>query len=135
MYPRPNRQLHVFSTVTGERRALVKPISFYDEDQLPREERLRRERLRERGLGVTSYSWAEHADTLMVPFPDGVYVQHGLAGELQKVVDSSGNSWQRKQKAAVPWRFMRAPMRKTPIKAPLYIAVPHQLRSLVHVVR
>ena len=36
-------------------RIQVKPITLVDDDQLSREEKLRRERLRERGQGVTSY--------------------------------------------------------------------------------
>ena len=35
-----------------------------------------------------SCSWSEQNEVLLVPFPDGVYIQHGLEGELTKLVDS-----------------------------------------------
>jgi dipeptidyl-peptidase-4 len=40
-----------------------------NETALSAEERLRRERLREVGLGVTSATWARSADALLVPLP------------------------------------------------------------------
>ncbi|HEY5111734.1 MAG TPA: S9 family peptidase [Acidimicrobiales bacterium] len=49
------------------------------EEDLPLEERLRRERAREVSLGVTSATWAEEGDVLMVPLPAGVFVLRGLA--------------------------------------------------------
>ncbi|GFY84079.1 prolyl oligopeptidase family protein [Actinidia rufa] len=42
------------------------------------EEKLRRERLRERGLGVTRYEWVKKSSkkkTIMVPLPAGIYFQ------------------------------------------------------------
>lgn len=50
------------------------------EDDLGIEEKLRRERAREIGLGVTSATWAEKGDVLMVPLPDGLRVVRGLGG-------------------------------------------------------
>lgn len=44
------------------------------EDNLTLEEKLRRERARDLGLGVTTYSWASDADVLVVPFPDALRV-------------------------------------------------------------
>ena len=44
------------------------------EDNLSLEEKLRRERARDLGLGVTTYAWARDADVLAVPFPDAVRV-------------------------------------------------------------
>ncbi|XP_074560309.1 uncharacterized protein LOC141816425 [Curcuma longa] len=55
-----------------------------DESNLSAEEKLRRERSRERGLGVTRYEWkarstsscfAPGKPTIMVPLPNGVYFQ------------------------------------------------------------
>lgn len=37
---------------------------------------------------IHACSWSEHNEVLLVPFPDGVYIQHGLEGELTKLVDS-----------------------------------------------
>jgi dipeptidyl-peptidase-4 len=52
-----------------------------DEASLSLEERLRRERARDVGLGITSAVWAEgaDADALLVPLPDGVRVVRQLA--------------------------------------------------------
>lgn len=44
------------------------------------EERLRRERERDVGLGVPSATWAESGDVLMVPLNDGPRILTGLAG-------------------------------------------------------
>ena len=49
------------------------------ERELPLEEQLRRERTREVGVGITSASWADRADVLLVPLPDGLHVLRGLA--------------------------------------------------------
>ena len=49
------------------------------EEDLTFEEKLRRERAREVSLGVTSATWAEEGDVLMVPLPEGVFVLRGLA--------------------------------------------------------
>jgi dipeptidyl-peptidase-4 len=55
------------------------------EVSLSLEERLRRERAREVGLGVTSASWAAEADVLVVPLPSGVHVVEGLAAGSPRV--------------------------------------------------
>lgn len=57
------------------------------EDNLSPEEKLRRERMRERGLGVTSYTWARDIDRFLVPVRGDIWVQDGLKGEPRKVVD------------------------------------------------
>ncbi|MBL4849750.1 MAG: S9 family peptidase [Planctomycetes bacterium] len=56
------------------------------EEGLSLEEKLRRERLRERGLGVTRYGWAKRADRLCVPISGAVYVQDGVSAPLRAVV-------------------------------------------------
>ena len=70
------RDLFVLDLETGERR-----MPFDDggagvtEENLTLEERLRRERARDLGQGVTSATWAkEGADRLLVPRPDGLHV-------------------------------------------------------------
>jgi dipeptidyl-peptidase-4 len=50
-------------------------------------EELRRERLRETGLGVSSATWADKADVLLVPLADGLHVSRGLAA-------GTGPDWQ-----------------------------------------
>lgn len=51
------------------------PDGGLDENNISPEEKLRRERLRERGLGVTRYEWVNTSltkKTIMVPLPNGV---------------------------------------------------------------
>jgi dipeptidyl-peptidase-4 len=63
-----SQSLFAFDPATGERRVLVDPAGGGVRDEsVSLEEALRRERLRERGLGVTSYSWAKSGRRLLVP--------------------------------------------------------------------
>jgi len=76
--------------------------SGVDEQHLSLEEKLRRERLRERGLGITRYFWSKAAAPsspapegsiaspfVMVPLPDGVYLKPvTLRGRA-----ASGGTW------------------------------------------
>ncbi len=88
-----HRQLYAVETSTGQRRVLVVPPGGgVSEDKLPREEKLRRERQRELGLGVSRYCWARDADRLVVPLPDGVHVQDGASGGLRKVLDAAAGA-------------------------------------------
>ena len=60
--------LYSLDVATGERRVLFEAAGGgVREETVHREEALRRERLRERGLGVTSYAWAEKGRRLLVP--------------------------------------------------------------------
>ncbi|KAM6555570.1 hypothetical protein CsatB_002589 [Cannabis sativa] len=54
------------------------PDGGLDESNISPEEKLRRERLRERGLGVTRYEWVKTSlkrKSIMVPLPAGIYFQ------------------------------------------------------------
>lgn len=70
------RNLFSFDPTTGKQELLFNPPDGgLDEDNLSAEEKLRRERLRERGLGVTRYEWVKtgfHENAVMVPLPAGV---------------------------------------------------------------
>ncbi len=69
---------------TGRRREITTPGAEVEEAALGIEERLRRERARELAVGVTRYQWAEHADRVLVPMSDGLWVLDGIAaGEDQ----------------------------------------------------
>ncbi len=52
------------------------------EEGLSIEEQLLRERSREVGLGISSASWADEADVLLVPLPDGLHVVTGLSADI-----------------------------------------------------
>ncbi len=97
------RQLYAFNPQTGQRRLLVTPPGGVQEADLSLEEKLRRERQRQLELGVTSYAWSPkltpaHTARLLMPFPDGLYMQEVRLGEqfepgeLQKLVDSANGA-------------------------------------------
>jgi dipeptidyl-peptidase-4 len=70
------QSLVAYDVAAGTRRVLFDAArGGLREETASREETLRRERLRERGLGVTSYAWAEKVRRLLVP----------LAGKLRLV--------------------------------------------------
>ncbi|KAJ6797163.1 Uncharacterized protein M6B38_110365 [Iris pallida] len=92
----PDATLHrrVFSLdlATGRQDLVFSPPDGggLDESNLSAEEKLRRERSRERGLGVTRYEWRaargpSGRHSVMVPLPSGVYLQEisGLEPELK----------------------------------------------------
>jgi dipeptidyl-peptidase-4 len=67
------------------------PGDGVDEGNLSTAEKLRRKRLRERGLGVTRYEWAKGISSprLMVPLPGGVcasWPQKVTLYELSEIV-------------------------------------------------
>lgn len=71
-----NRKVFVFDLKNGKQELLFSPPDGgLDENNLSAEEKLRRERSRERGLGVTRYEWVKTSSirkTVMVPLPAGV---------------------------------------------------------------
>lgn len=72
--------LWTLDVATGERRVVAGPHPEQaDETQLSLEEQLRRERARQRAVGVTTYDLAERADvtTLIWPTPEGLMVARG----------------------------------------------------------
>lgn len=71
---------------TGARRCVAEPPGGgVREGALSLEEQLRRERLRERALGVTTYAWA--GDRIVVPLAGEVWVKDGLDAPLRRWVD------------------------------------------------
>lgn len=71
-----NRKVFVFNLKGGKQELFFSPPNGgLDENNLSAEEKLRRERSRERGLGVTRYEWVKTSSrkkTIMVPLPVGV---------------------------------------------------------------
>jgi dipeptidyl-peptidase-4 len=83
----PVQVLWALDPATGERRVLVDPAERgVDEASLPLEERLRRERLRERAVGVTTWSWSKRGETLVVPLAGEIWAQAGREGALRRLV-------------------------------------------------
>src|SRR6476659_2401196 len=85
------RQLYAFEPASGERQLLLAPADGgATEENISLEEQLRRERLRQRELGVTQYAWARQANRMLVPLSGDIYVQYGSDAPLRKIVDSKG---------------------------------------------
>ncbi len=83
------RQLYAFDPQTGEQRPLVVPPGGgTTEESVSLEEALRRERQRQRGLGVTHYAWARHANRLLVPLGGALFVQDGDSAPLREILPS-----------------------------------------------
>ncbi len=82
-----SRQLYALDPATGKESLLVQPPGGgVTEENLSLEEKLRRERQRVRGLGVTRYAWAKDTTRVLVPLAGSVYVQDGPGAELRLVV-------------------------------------------------
>ncbi len=87
------RQLYV-EPVDGSapRRVMFEPPEGgATEANLSPEEKLQRERKRERALGVTHYAWAKDASRVLVPLLGDLWVQDGPEGTPRKVVDVEGS--------------------------------------------
>lgn len=71
-----NRRVFIFDLKSGKQELLFSPPDGgLDENNISPEEKLRRERSRERGLGVTRYEWVKTVlkkNSVMVPLPAGV---------------------------------------------------------------
>lgn len=71
-----NRRVFAYDVKTGKQELFFSPPDGgLDESNISPEEKLRRERLRERGLGVTRYEWVKSSTKkkeIMVPLPAGV---------------------------------------------------------------
>jgi dipeptidyl-peptidase-4 len=89
------RQLYAFDPQINQHRLLAEPSGDgLTEENVSLEEVLRRERLRQRELGVTLYAWAESANRLLLPFQGNVYVCDGVDQPLRKILDSQEASIQ-----------------------------------------
>lgn len=85
------RQLYAFDPASGERRLLLAPADGgATEENISLEEQLRRERLRQRELGVTQYAWARKRNRILVPLRGDIFIQDGMGAPLRKIVDSNG---------------------------------------------
>ncbi|MBE2225306.1 MAG: DPP IV N-terminal domain-containing protein, partial [Anaerolineae bacterium] len=83
------RQLYALDPDSGETRQLVKPAGDGDtEENLTLEEKLRRERMRQRETGITQYAWSKEG-RILIPLLGGLFVQNGADGELQQILAKS----------------------------------------------
>src|SRR5215211_8795999 len=83
------RQLYAFDPASGEQRLLLAPIDGgATEENISLEEKLRRERARQREIGVTEYAWAKHAERILVPLRGEIWVQDGPEAPLRRLLAS-----------------------------------------------
>ncbi|WP_420644361.1 S9 family peptidase [Candidatus Leptofilum sp.] len=69
------RQLYRYDLADGTSRLLIAPTAQSgSEENLSLEEKLRRERLRQRELGITRYEWSVKTGQMLIPQPDGLYL-------------------------------------------------------------
>ncbi|CAI0541471.1 unnamed protein product [Linum tenue] len=91
-----NRNVFTLDLKTGKQELLFRPPDGgLDESSISPEEKLRRERSRERGLGVTRYEWAKSSSKkkkIMVPLPAGIYFQEFSSSKPQLKLPSSPTS-------------------------------------------
>jgi dipeptidyl-peptidase-4 len=83
------RQLFAYDVETNQTRLLLTPPGGgATEDNLSLEEKLRRERLRQLDLGITSYHWAPVGMRMLLPLPDGLYMVDEPGGAPRLLVSS-----------------------------------------------
>jgi dipeptidyl-peptidase 4 len=81
------RTLYALDPASGGTRQLVTPPGGGDtEANLSLEEKLRRERLRQREIGVTQYAWSKDG-RILVPLLGSLYVQNGADGALSQILE------------------------------------------------
>ncbi len=93
----PDRSLsrQLFSLALGDASAAPKlaveaPGGGVTEANLSKEEKLRRERQRVRGLGITRYTWSKAGEKILIPLTGDIYVKDGLEGPLTRIIDTEG---------------------------------------------
>ncbi|XP_024024167.1 uncharacterized protein LOC21390234 [Morus notabilis] len=91
-----NRKVFVYDLKTSKQELFFSPPDGgLDECNISPEEKLRRERLRERGLGVTRYEWVKTSSkrkTIMVPLPAGIYFQELSSSKPELKLPSTPSS-------------------------------------------
>jgi dipeptidyl-peptidase 4 len=82
------RQLFALDLRSGQSQAFLAGGGGTTEENISLAEALRRERQRQMSTGVTAYEWAHAGKRVLVPFPDGLYVQDGLNAPLRKILEA-----------------------------------------------
>ena len=83
------RQLYAFDLQTKRHMLQAEPPGGgLTEENVSLEEALRRERMRQRELGVTQYAWAESAMRILLPFQSGLYVSDVDGNPPRQLVES-----------------------------------------------
>jgi dipeptidyl-peptidase-4 len=83
----PAQKLWALETATGATALLLEPPGGgVGEDALSLSEVLRRQRVRSRTTGITSYARAERAERILVPLRDGLYVLDEPGASARRIV-------------------------------------------------
>jgi len=80
------QRLEALDVESGDRTVLAEPPGASDEASLSLEEKLRRERLRQRAVGITSYSWSRDGARALIPCAGGVWVLDEPGAALRELV-------------------------------------------------
>jgi dipeptidyl-peptidase 4 len=84
------RQLYAFDPQTATQRLMFGASgSGTNDDNVSIEEALRRERQRQREIGITQYAWAEKASRLLIPVQGEIYIQEQDGKTLHKIVQNN----------------------------------------------
>src|SRR5262249_1743176 len=84
------RELWAFDRETGEEFRVIEPAGGDSDENVSREEELRRERQRQLASGVTAYAWSREGQTLLVPMRGDVFILAGMRGEPRQVTQGGG---------------------------------------------
>jgi dipeptidyl-peptidase-4 len=85
------RQLFFFDPATGTKKPLISnDAGGTTEENVSLAEALRRERLRQREIGITTYAWAEQTMRLLVPIKNELWVQDGPDAPLRLICSGDG---------------------------------------------
>ena len=85
------RQLYAFDLETAvSSQIITPPDGGTTDDNISLEEALRRERMRQREFGITSYNWNSKNNQILVPIRGSLYLQAGAGGELRQLVEATG---------------------------------------------
>jgi dipeptidyl-peptidase-4 len=86
-----NQNLYLYNPKTGGQTLLAAPPDGgTQEGSLSPEEELRRERMRQRTLGITQYTWSEKGNRILIPLQGSIYVIDQPGDPLRKLIDAGG---------------------------------------------
>ncbi len=84
--------LHGHDVASGETQVLARAPTAAGEADLSLEEKLRRERLRQRAIGVTSYAFSKDGSRILLPIAGGVYLLDERGAELRELVSADAGT-------------------------------------------
>jgi len=82
------QRLEALDVESGDRTVLAEAPGATDEGSLSLEEKLRRERLRQRAVGITSYAWSRDGARALVPCAGGIWVLDEPGSPLRELVSA-----------------------------------------------